>query len=1160
MPSDRFSSPRLAADARDMRSLGTRRLVLAVAVAVVASAAVPIAMTGSASAARLLPLGSPVKIVTPARGLVTSRRVRVIVRTAANLRKFNARLGSRSITSAFHDTGGGRWVGELTPRDGLTPGPEELVVLTVERTGRKGTAAVALLVGRATSTFVRVGAAAWRRFVPGTLLTFRLRAQPSVFSVRLNGLDATAEFAGLGLVRQGILGADTGLRYGANTLVITAAGAGGDFTRITRRLIVSRIWPLIGPGMNERTFSGEVVHLSAARTVAARRGDRLSFHWVLASIPRGSTAHVAHANSMSPTVKPDLPGRYILRLRVSEQARAATGSGSPLLNLRPVDAQVTLTDTPSIPPIGLAINTMSRLSQFQDAIQLGTGPSDPNYHYYDIGGGDSVGVLVLDRATLAVQSFNTYTLRYAAAALSNIESLPSPWTHIVVVSAQQFGSTGAGWSAVLKELGASYTRQLNYGNWSVIGVPGAPDGGIANTAGLGNPYGINATEAGAMTGYLREEVGVTYPRYAFVVGQYDTYSTSSASSATQNTMTIDGQSYSSQTINCPSGGGLQLLALSALTLAPVASGTYATNCGNPANDQQQLTSLANQLAAIPSPATGPHLLFLQSIGTPYAAADATQWYALGLALVQFGGTASVFDTATGAYALAGSDGMGEPGSIMSYGAETSSSLTSASMNPAGTLTGELRRDASYHFQVIEGEPDSTGAQALTQLIYPAQPLTPWDVIPASVQQQIIPYITDHFLSPQPDAPNATSCYAPSYDDVRAEYCDLRDEGYLQTWWSELEQQKTPPSGSGISPADWTEVRDELKNEFLAVPAVYKYIQALKSVFYTNPNTSPLVNVEAVYAAIKAQLPVPPTAPESGSFTELASALFQFGALAPGADTVFGILGAASTLAGDVTQTSQGTPEIDAPFLDLTADQLAAQLAQNYSDMSNQLDTLYEIIITDPGKLRAFQTSTDFNYSTTQEANTAADLVASAQQVAYANLLGSAYRLDLVHEWQTINPSNIQTNRCGTSSPCVNNFLCEEENYQWFPFSGAASDAQFVVPIPPTNTQYGQDTAEVFVIADPTFNGAWYPDSPISTWIQPVNKVATPTQTLLKPLFDPLGKPETQNTQQALGLYKQWFWAHEFGQALVVPASTAQQTPVQQWAQQGSSPYYFSCEE
>src|ERR1035438_3501082 len=278
-------------------------------------------------------------------------------------------------------------------------------------------------------------------------------------------------------------------------------------------------------------------------------------------------------------------------------------------------------------------------------------------------------------------------------------------------------------------------------------------------------------------------------------------------------MTIDGQGYPSQTIDCPGGGGLQLLALSALTLAPVASGTYATNCGNPGNDQQQLTSLAGELNAIPSMADGPHLLFLQSIGTPFAAADATQWYAVGLALVRFGGTASVFDTATGAYALAGGDGLGEPGSIMSYGAEASSSLTGA----AGTLAGELRRDASYHFQVIEGEPASAGEQALTQLIYPSQPLAPWDVIPASVQQQIIPYITDELLEPRPDAPNAASCYVPSYDDVRAEYCDLRDEGHLQDWLGELRHQQDPPAGTGFSPADWSEVRDELMHEFTPAP-------------------------------------------------------------------------------------------------------------------------------------------------------------------------------------------------------------------------------------------------------------------------------------------------------------------------------------------------------
>ena len=255
MPSDRYSSPRPAAEARALRSLGTSLLVLATATA--ASAAVALATTGSASAARLLPLGSPVKIVTPTRGLVTSHRVRVIVRTVANLRKFDAQLGSRNITAAFHNTGGGRWVGELTRADGLTPGPEQLAILTVDRTRRKGTATVELLVGRPTSTFLRVNTVAWRLFAPGTLLTLRLRAQPTVFSVLLNRHDATAEFAGLGLARSGSLGANDGLRYGANTLVITAAGANGDYTRITRRLTVSRRWPLIGPGMNERTVSGD---------------------------------------------------------------------------------------------------------------------------------------------------------------------------------------------------------------------------------------------------------------------------------------------------------------------------------------------------------------------------------------------------------------------------------------------------------------------------------------------------------------------------------------------------------------------------------------------------------------------------------------------------------------------------------------------------------------------------------------------------------------------------------------------------------------------------------------------------------------------------------------------------------------------------------------
>lgn len=123
------------------------------------------------------------------------------------------------------------------------------------------------------------------------------------------------------------------------------------------------------------------------------------------------------------------------------------------------------------------------------------------------------------------------------------------------------------------------------------------------------------------------------------------------------------------------------------------------------------------------------------------------------------------------------------------------------------------------------------------------------------------------------------------------------------------------------------------HEFTAVPDVYQYVQWLKSIFYTAPNTAPIDDVKSIYAAIQKQLPLPPKAPESGSFTELA---------------------------------------------------------------------------------------------------------ASTQQVAYANLLRSAYRLDLVHEWQTVNPSNVHPEICGqngVSSPCGNNFLSRRR-----PTSGTRSSA------------------------------------------------------------------------------------------------------------------------
>jgi hypothetical protein len=1135
MPADSVGFCRLAGIASGLRCLVWLSALAAVSVGIAMSS------PGSALAAKLLPLDSPVKIVTPTGGLVTTRHLQVVVQTASTLRSFDARLGRREVRSAFRHVGSGRWVGELTPARGLMAGQRQLTIFTVDSTGRRGTATVVFLVGRMTSTFVRLAPAPFGRFASGTALRLRLRAHPAVFSVRLNGRDATGDFLGLGLVRTGSLGADDGLRYGRNRLVIVVAGANGAYTRITRQLTVPRVGPLAGAGADQRTRSGQFVQLSAASTLRAGRSDRLRFHWVLVSRPHGSKARVRRANSTSPTVRPDLPGGYVLRLEVSEQQPPSAVRGAPRLSMRPAADEVVLSNAPSIRPIGLTVNTMSALPNGQEAIALGDGRS------WDIGGADGAVVVALDRATLATEGVQSYNLNDAAYATSYINSLPS--TDLVLVAAQNFQVARTGWSKVFGALGATPTSPASAGNFSVIGVPGSTDGGIANSQ-------------GEMTGYLREEVGVVYPSFVFVPGKYASYATSSSSSASHNTMTVGEQSFASQTIACPGGGGFQLLALSAQTLQPVVAQTYATNCGNPSNDQQQLASLVNELNSIPSMAGGPHVLLLQSIGTPYASADATQWYAVGLALVQFGGTASVFDGASGAYALAGGDGLSEPGSTSSYGAEASTALTGS----GGSLSGELRRDASYHYEVIQGEPGSTGAQALTQLIYPAQPLTPWVSIPASVQQQIIPYITDHFLSPRPDAPNETSCYMPSYDDVRAEYCDLRDVNHEQDWFDELDNQTTPPAGTGFSQANWSAVRKELKDELTATDDVLQYVTFLKSIYYSAPDTSPTVDVNSVYADIEKDLPAP-SAPPHGSFSVLAAGVFAFGALDPEIGALFGILGAATTLAGDLTDDSQGNPEINAPILGLTADQLGAALAQRYSDASNELGTLYDIIVSDPGRLHAFEQSPDFNYGFTQLANVGADLKLSTERVAYSTLLSAAYRQDLVHESQTVNPFVANPTNCskGQTTPCVNDFLCEEETYQWFPFVHAAPDAQYNVEIPQTHTPYGTDSVEEFVIADPTVNGAWYPDAPSSSWLPPTTgshytEVATPPETLLKPLFESLSTPFPPNTQQPLQLYKPWFWARTFGQSMVVPGSQASSAAVAQFAQAESRPYYFSCEE
>jgi hypothetical protein len=146
-----------------------------------------------------------------------------------------------------------------------------------------------------------------------------------------------------------------GLRPGRNVLEIAANSARGrgDVERRAFRLSPSAVIP--GVRALDHVRANAPVRLDAGPSLAPRSGRRLTYRWRFASRPRGSHARLRGATRRVARFRPDVPGRYSVRLvarpagrRGAAATAAATGAGSLVTD---VTAQA------PIPPYGLQLST-----------------------------------------------------------------------------------------------------------------------------------------------------------------------------------------------------------------------------------------------------------------------------------------------------------------------------------------------------------------------------------------------------------------------------------------------------------------------------------------------------------------------------------------------------------------------------------------------------------------------------------------------------------------------------------------------------------------------------------------------------------------------------------------------------------------------------------
>ncbi len=158
------------------------------------------------------------------------------------------------------------------------------------------------------------------------------------------------------------LAADEGLRFGRNRLTVTAVDRRGGRIEVERRTLrITRAAPLAGAGRDRRATAGRALRLDGGRSRAAWRPGALRWRWRLVAKPRGSRAVLRDTRARRPRLTPDRPGRYRLRLTVSERRGAQRGlaARAAAATTTASDSDTTIVDVrPVVAAIGVPLDTL----------------------------------------------------------------------------------------------------------------------------------------------------------------------------------------------------------------------------------------------------------------------------------------------------------------------------------------------------------------------------------------------------------------------------------------------------------------------------------------------------------------------------------------------------------------------------------------------------------------------------------------------------------------------------------------------------------------------------------------------------------------------------------------------------------------------------------
>lgn len=1048
------------------------RFVLAT-VAVAAAAVLCSAGPAAAQAAEGVRIISPRADALNTSGTVVAR-VRA-PRRVTGLRLYLRGKRFHDITRRFRASGAGVRTAVLRLGRDLARGRNHLFV-QARRAGRFEADSVHFTAARPRPGLLRLGGLrSGAQRAPLALVARAPRA--GELRARLSGRSASALFErdadGVWRAR---LAAHNGLRFGRNRLTVTAFNRDGWYGRVRRIFRIRRTQPLVGAGRDRRMRKGGAVLLDGRSTRAAHRGRRLKLRWEIVSRPKGSTARLTRATSQRPRLRPDISGRYTIRLHATERRRGARAAqASPAA----VDT-VTVTAQPDVLPTGIPITTL--VSTTNPGVRVAG-------QFHALGSG-WVQMLVLDRAApdAPATANNSYpgTDQGMAALSSAVNSLS--YDDLVVLSAsgkpaslsskgsQTLAGIVTGLGGVLQP-GTGTQSQLAAGQWSLIGIKGLPQG-QANQF-IGRQDGSGAP-AGSMTGFLQQDTSknytFTWPR------SYVTFDTQApGTSSTQNAIGVGSQTYTSAAV-APGQSGFHVVWLDSGTLAlrgqytALASDTGCSGSG----PILCLSDLAGALESITN-SQAPALLLVASINKPAVTVDGAlggAWATTAQMLNGFGAQPAVFLglNGSGDYTFVGNQDVLQlegPNSGLELGQTVAGS-------PTARLAGLLERSSQGNWSpAANGSPGPGIDPSLFQptiskvLAQPAQPFPAFDGPGEAAAEQ---WIFDHLFPNQQIDPNY---------GIRALYWENQ-----QTKWSDqatrLQDSAVVPVCPGLCSVGFRSVQETLLAEFANVDAVRSYFHdtlggILNTAFGQNSIAFDGVasDIFGLYDTSEA-----PDGPDGfailGDILTIGSGA---SGLVPGGEGVsagIAIGAGVATLIGEFANDSGGGSALDPSAFQGDMYEWGQNLSRAWTTGIASLDSIADLLVSDAGRLDAAVQS--INALSEPDSWYLGD---GTQLTTALNRSATQYM------WQTMLSVPVR----------VVNWVCYDDGGLFHDPKGVSRAAQFR-PRAVTSTSSGYTVGTPYMFP-----------------IGPDGEVPSDSEVL-----DPLFNPPTPAQPNNLGLKKEYFWA------------------------------------